>query len=110
MTGREIEPAVEVVDAESVEHRLLVPILASETYDPETLAAFRARQEQAVADAVATFGRRRELVAFPFDQFADEEQVIATVKMIARWGARLALGLDRNPDRVASAPLHGKQQ
>jgi phage baseplate assembly protein W len=82
-----------------VSDRLLVPITEKETYDEATLAAFRERVELATEDALATFDRRRELVAYPFDDGADEVQIRATVSSIARWGARLALGLDRNPDR-----------
>lgn len=104
---QEVEPAAEVVDG-TIEHRLLVPILASETYDSETLAAFRERVDNAVQDAVACFQRRRELVAYPFDDLAEEEAIIATVRTIARWGARLALGMDRNPDRVA--PLNQERR
>lgn len=86
---------------DAADDRLRVPITEAETYDEATLAAFRERVEEAVEDAVATFQRRRELVRYPF--YGDEDQVLATVRSIARWGARLALGMQRNPDRTTEA-------
>lgn len=94
-----LDQGPEILEGEVI-HRLLVPILSSETYDEETLAAFRDRVDRAVEDAIACFQRRRQLVRYPFDSWAEEAEVIATVQSIARWGARLALGLDINPDRV----------
>jgi len=96
--GKDLEPVAEVVDGELVD-RLLVPIHSDETYVPAIMERFRERVDNAREDSLATFQRRRELVNYPFDRDADEKAIEATVRTIAMWGARFALGMMVNPDR-----------
>lgn len=101
--AEELEPSGwEEVDG-VLDDRIRVPVLESETYDKELYARYKERVELASADSYDTFNSRREIVNYPFDPYADEAQIAATVRTIAMWGARYALGMMRNPDREADS-------
>lgn len=57
-------------------------------------SAQRGTVERAVEDTVAAIRRRRSIVRLAADDIE--------VRYIARKAARLALGMERNPDRAAS--------
>ena len=64
-------------------------------WDEDAMRQARAHVDQVVEDAVAAFHRKREFVDFRGVQEAH-------VRLIARSAARLALLMDRNPDREAA--------
>lgn len=65
---------------------------------PEEIAA-KAWVDQCADDAVECFERRRGIVAYPLYRLPRED-AHREVRRAAWWGARLALGLQRNSDRL----------
>lgn len=68
--------------------------------DPENHARGRVAVDKAVEDAVECFESRRGIVDFA-GHHLPTDQAHAEVRMIARWGASLALGLQRRPESGA---------
>lgn len=70
-----------------------LPVPADPDITEAALALYKERVERVVADTLESVQRKRAFVAFRAED--------AEVRMIARSAARLAMGLDCNPDRLA---------
>jgi hypothetical protein len=75
-----------------------VDVREADIRSPEELAA-TAWVDQCADDAVECFERRRGIVNYPLFRLPPED-VHREVRRAAWWGARLALGLQRNGDRL----------
>jgi hypothetical protein len=69
--------------------------------DPENYEKGKAAVERAREDAVECFERRRGIVDLA-GHHRDVESAHAEVRMIAGWGARLVLSMQKNPAREDS--------